>query len=215
MNLASSSIGAMKRKKTFIGIVLLSLVFFPCAAMAELNDGSLSSPGQSAPVHRETSTESDQRFRAAFHAAPLSLAQAIGIAERLHAGSRTSAISFDISHNPSYRVRTVKDKEIWENAIDVLTGRTGAPEIAGSLNELEIEDRDNINALKLVHQELSDAVAIAEKAAAGKAISGGLVKEGDQLTFVIVVLSNDHVKEVFLQPPRAASKRQPAGARKN
>jgi hypothetical protein len=163
MNLASSSIGAMKRKQTFVGIVLLSLVFFPCAAMAELNDGSLSSPGQSAPVHRETSTESDQRFRAAFHAAPLSLAQAIGIAERLHAGSRTSAISFDISHNPSYRVRTVKDKEIWENAIDVLTGRTGAPEIAGSLNELEIEDRDNINALKLVHQELSDAVAIAEK----------------------------------------------------
>jgi hypothetical protein len=32
---------------------------------------------------------------------------------------------------------------------------------------------------------------------------------------VVVVLSDDHVKEVFLEPPRATSKRQPAGARKN
>ena len=125
------------------------------------------------------------------------------------------AISFDTSNNPSYRVRTVKNKEIWENVIDVHTGRTAGPETAWSLNELEMEERDNINALRLVKQELSDAVAIAEKAAAGKAISGGLVKEGDQLNFVVVVLSDDHVKEVFLEPPRATSKRQPAGARKN
>ena len=78
-----------------------------------------------------------------------------------------------------------------------------------------MEERDNINALRSVKQELSDAVAIAEKAAAGKAISGGLVKEGDQLNFVVVVLSDDHVKEVFLEPPRAPSKRQPTTARGN
>lgn len=213
MNLASRPIGVMQRKLRIIGILLLPLVLVPRAAIAELNDGSLSSTGQS--VHRETDTESDQRFRAAFRAASLSLVQAIGIAERLHTGSRTSAISFDTSHDPSYRVRTVKDKEIWENVIDVRTGRTGGPETAWSLNELEMEERDNINALKLVQQELSDAVAIAEKAAAGMAISGGLVKEGDQLNFVVVVLSDDHVKEVFLEPPRATSNRQPAGARKN
>jgi hypothetical protein len=111
-------------------------------------------------------------------------------------------------------VRTVKNKEIWENVIDVRTGRTG-PETAWSLNELEMEERDNIKALRLVKQELSDAVAIAEKAATGKAVSGGLVKEGDRLNFVVVVLSDDHVKEVFLEPPRATSKRRPAMARKN
>jgi uncharacterized membrane protein YkoI len=214
MNLASRPIGAMQRKHTFIGILLLSLALVPCAAMAELNDGSLSSTGQSAPVHRETNKESDQRFRAAFHAAPLSLIQAITIAERLHTGSRTVAISFDTSDNPSYRVRTVKDKEIWENVIDVRTGRTAGPETVRSLNELELEERDNINALGSVKQELSDAVAIAEKAAAGKAISGGLVKEGDQLNFVVVVLSDDHVKEVFLEPPRATSKGGSATSRR-
>ena len=214
MNLASRPIGVMQRKQTFIGILLLSLALVPRAAMAELNDGPLSSTRQSTPVHRETNTDSDQRFLAAFRAAHLPLIEAIAIAERLHVGSRTAAISFDTSDNPSYRVRTVKDKEIWENVIDVRTGRTAGPETAWSLNELEMEERDNINALRSVKQELSDAVAIAEKAAAGKAISGGLVKEGGQLNFVVVVLSDDHVKEVFLEPPRATSKGGSATSRR-
>ena len=214
MKLASRPICAMRSKQTFIGILLLSLALVPSAAMAKLNDGSLSSTGKSAPFHRETTTESDQRFRAAFRAAPLSLVQAIAIAERLHAGSRTAAISFDTSDNPSYRVRTVKDKEIWENVIDARTGRTAGSETAWSLNEIEREERDNINALRSVKQELSDAVAIAEKAAAGKAISGGLVKEGDQLNFVVVVLSDDHVKEVFLEPPSATFNGRSATSRR-
>jgi uncharacterized membrane protein YkoI len=205
----------MSMKQSFIGIVVVSLVLIPCAAMAELNDGSLSSTGQSAPIHQETNTESDQRFRAAFRAAQPSLIEAIAIAQRLHPGSRAAAISFDTSNNPAYRVRTVKNKEVWENVIDVHTGRTAGPETAWSLNELEIEERDNVNALRLVKQELSDAVAIAEKAAVGKAISGGLVKEGDQLNFVVVVLSDDHMKEVFLEPPRATSKGRPANSRRN
>jgi uncharacterized membrane protein YkoI len=204
----------MPWKQTLIWILLLSLVFVPRAVMAGLDDGSLSSTRQRTPVHGETDTDSDQRFLAAFLAAPIPLIEAIGIAERLHTGSRTAAISFDTSDNPSYRVRTVKDKEIWENLVDVQTGRIVGPETAWSLNELDMEERDNINALRLVKQELSDAVAIAEKAAAGKAISGGLVKEGDQLNFVVVVLSDDHVKEVFLEPPRAASKGRPAASRR-
>jgi uncharacterized membrane protein YkoI len=215
MNLTSRPIGVMQKKQVFIGILLLSLALVPRTAMAELNDGSLSSTGQNTPVHQEANTDSDQRFLAAFRVAHLPLIEAIAIAERLHVGSRTAGISFDTSDNPSYRVRTVKDKKIWENVIDVGTGRTAGPETVRSLNELELEERDNINALGSVKQELSDAVAIAEKAAAGKAISGGLVKEGDQLNFVVVVLSDDRVKEVFLEPPRTTSKRQPAGARKN
>jgi uncharacterized membrane protein YkoI len=112
-------------------------------------------------------------------------------------------------------VTTVKDKEVWETVVDVHTGRTVGPETLRSLNALEREERDIINALRAVKQELSDAVAIAEKATAGKAISGALVKEGDQLNFVVVVLSDDGMKEVFLEPPRATSKRQRATARKN
>jgi uncharacterized membrane protein YkoI len=199
MNLGSRPISAMQGKMLLF--LLLSLALVPCSAMADLNDGSSSSTGQGQPVHHEAKAESDQRFLAAFRAAYLPLIDAIAIAERLHVGSRTAAISFDTSDNPSYRVRTFKDKEIWENVVDVRTGRTAGPETAWSLNELEMKERDNINALRLVKQELSDAVAIAEKAAAGRAISGGLVKEGDRLNFVVVVLSDDHVREVFLEPP--------------
>jgi hypothetical protein len=195
MNVTSRAGGVMQKKQAFIGVLLLSLALVPRTAMAELNDGSLSSTGQSTPVHQEENTDSDQRFLAAFRAAHLPLLEAISIAERLHVGSRTVGISFDALDNPTYRVRTVKDKKIWENVIDVRTGRTAGSETVRSLNELELEERDNINALGSVKQELSDAVATAEKAAAGKAISGGLVKEGYQLNFVVFVLSDDHVKE--------------------
>jgi uncharacterized membrane protein YkoI len=214
MNLTSRPIGVMQKKQVFIGILLLSLALVPRTAMAELNDGSLSSTGQSTPVHQEANTDSDQRFLAAFRVARLPLIEAIAIAERLHLGSRTAGISFDTSDNPSYRVRTVKDKKIWEIVIDVRTGRTAGPETVRSLNELEMEERDNINALGSVKQELSDAVTIAEKAAAGKAISGGLVKEGDQLNFVVVVLSDNYVKEVFLEPPRTTFNGRPATSRR-
>jgi len=151
---------------------------------------------------------------AAFRVAHLPLIEVIVIAERLHVVSRTAGISFDTSDNPSYRVRMVKDKMIWENVIDVRTGRTAGPETVRSLNELELEERDNINALGSLKQQLSDAVAIAEKAAAGKAISGGLVKEGNRLNFVVVVLSDDHVKEVFLEPPRTTFSGRPATSRR-
>jgi uncharacterized membrane protein YkoI len=214
MNLTSRPIGVMLWKQTLIGILLLSLVFVPHPVMAGLDDGSLNSTGQRTPLHRETDAVSDQRFLAAFLAAPISLIEAIGIAERLHTGSRAAAISFDTSDNPFYRVTTVKDKEIWETVVDVYTGRTVGPETSRSLNELEKEERDSINALRAVKQELSDAVAIAEKATTGKAISGALVKEGDQLNFVVVVLSDDDMKEVFVKPSRTISKRQPATARK-
>jgi hypothetical protein len=65
--------------------------------------------GKSAAVHGQTNAGSDQRFLAAFRAAPLSLNLAIAIVERLHTGSRTAAISFDISDNPFYRVATIKE----------------------------------------------------------------------------------------------------------
>ena len=74
------------------------------------------------------------------------------------------------------------------------------------MNDLDIDERDNIAALRSVDQELSDAVAIAEKATAGKAISGGMVKERDQVNFVVLVVSDDRLKEVFLAASRGFQK---------
>jgi uncharacterized membrane protein YkoI len=201
-----------RRQCLVAGLVLLSTLA-SYAALADVNARSAGVLGQSVPANQQA--DADQRFLALFRAAPLSLTQAIAVAEALHAGSRTAAITFDTSGPPGYRVRTVKNNEIWENVIDVLTGRTAGHELAWSLNELDAEERDNVIALRSVGQELSEAVAIAEKTAAGKAISGGVMKESDQVNFAVVVLSDDRLKEVFLEPPRPHSRTHPTTARKN
>ena len=48
------------------------------------------------------------------------------------------------------------------------------------------------------------SLALVPRTAMAELNDGSLVKEGDQLNFVVVVLSDEHVKEVFLEPPRAA-----------
>jgi hypothetical protein len=49
---------------------------------------------------------------------------------------------------------------------------------------------------------LSDAVHVAEKAASGKALGAGLVKQEGRLNFVVVVVSGDSLEEVLLEPPK-------------
>lgn len=207
MNVAIDFSGTATIGRMLAALVLLSSILASSDAMADLTTDSAGRPGQSSAAREEKNAGSEERYLAQFRTAPLSLSQAIPIAEGLHAGSRAAAVTFEISDRPGYRVRTVKDKQIWENVVDVVTGRAIGQETSLSMSDLEVEERNNIMALRSVGQELSEAVAIAEKAAAGKAISGGLVKEEDQLNFVVIVLTEDRVKEVFLKPPRSGSKR--------
>jgi hypothetical protein len=54
---------------------------------------------------------------------------------------------------------------------------------------------------------LADAVRVAEYAASGKAISGGLIRQRNRLNFAIVVMSGGDLKEVILVPPGVARRR--------
>jgi Peptidase propeptide and YPEB domain len=199
----------------FARLLLVVSILASSEAIAAVNTDSEGVPRQSGAAHQEQNERPDERLVAQFRAAPLSLTQAIAVVERLHLGSRTVAVNFDVSERPGYRVRTIRNKQVWENVVDVITGRTIGLETSLSMNDLDIYERDNIAALRSVDQELSDAVVIAEKATAGKAISGGLVKESDQVNFVIVVVSDDRLKEVFLEPPRAASRNERTISRRN
>jgi uncharacterized membrane protein YkoI len=96
----------------------------------------------------------------------------------------------------------VKNNEAWENVIDANTGAVAGAETALSLSELDGEDRSKIIALRSIKQELSEAVHVAEKAASGKALGAGLVKQEGRLNFVVVVLSGDDLEEVLLEPPK-------------
>ena len=109
-----------------------------------------------------------------------------------------------MSGSPASRVRTVKNERVWENVIDANTGKVSDKEVVFSLKELDREDLANIVALQLIKQELSDAVQVAEKAATGNALAGGLMKQDGRLNFVVVVANGDRLKEVMLEPPKVA-----------
>jgi uncharacterized membrane protein YkoI len=180
----------------------LSASFAAPAAMADTNGTATITQGRGGATDGDTDEEATRRLLEHFRAAQLSLCQAMAIAERLHRGSRTVRIGFDISNSAGYRVRTVKNSEIWENFIDANTGSVKGAEVVSPLQELDGEDRVNIIALKSVRQELSDAVRVAEKATSGTALGGGLMQQDGHFSFVVVIVSGDSLKEVMLDPPR-------------
>ncbi|WP_375783137.1 PepSY domain-containing protein [Bradyrhizobium sp. Pha-3] len=139
-----------------------------------------------------------------FQSAQISLRKAMAIAEALHSGSITADISFDGASDPAvYRVKTMQQNRIWQHAIDASTGQVVGGEPPSPLASLGAEDRDNLVVLRALRHRLADAVRVAEHTTSGKAISGGLMREGGKLNFVIVVLTGGDLKEVILEPPGA------------
>ena len=193
----------MSKAKKFAAMLLLSAALAPAVAKADLAETSPPTRGRSGAADIDRGQEADRRLFAVFRATQLSLGQAMEIAEKLHDGSRTADISFEMSGSPTYRVRTVKNDRIWENVIDANTGHVADKEIASSFKELDRDDFGNIIAWRSVRQELADAVRVAERAATGRALGGGLLKEDNHLNFVVLVLSGDRLREVTLGPPRA------------
>ena len=160
----------------------------------------------------EESAASDQqavnRELELFRGSTISLSQAMAIAEALHAGATTADVSFDgAPDSPVYRGKTLHHDRVWHHAIDATTGKIVGGEAALPLKELDAEDRSNLVALRTIRHRLADAIRVAEQAASGKAISGGLIRERGRLNFAIVVMSGSDLKEVILQPPGAAGRR--------
>lgn len=195
-----------KRSTSLIAIALSALILAAPAraivttgtptALHSDTDGDAGADRQ--PVNREI-----ERFRSS----SISISQAMAIAEARHAGATTADVSFDGGSGvPVYRVKTLHNDRIWRHTINAATGELVGGEAALPLTELDLEDRDNLAALGAIRHRLADAVRVAEHAASGKAISGGLVRERGRLNFAIVVISGDDLKEVILEPPGARAK---------
>ncbi|TCU75416.1 peptidase YpeB-like protein [Bradyrhizobium sp. R2.2-H] len=156
-----------------------------------------------AEADRQAVTREIERFRSS----SITISQAMAIAEARHAGATTADVSFDgASGVPVYRVKTLHNDRIWRHTINAATGEFVGGEAALPLSELDNEDRSNLAALGAIRHRLADAVRVAERAASGKAISGGLVRERGRLNFAIVVISGDDLKEVILEPPGARAR---------
>jgi uncharacterized membrane protein YkoI len=202
VNPRTLSMGAMSNTTRHLRVIGLLALLAPAPSFAV---AAPSTPESSS--NKEEMAEFDDKAVAReielFRTAQVSLSRAIEIAERAHAGARTSDVSFDGgSGAPVYRVRTFHDGQVWEHAIDAATGEIATDRLVSSLKELNAEDRTNIASLSGVRQQLSDAVRVAERATSGKAISGGLTRERGKLNFVVIVVSGLDLKQVILEPPR-------------
>jgi uncharacterized membrane protein YkoI len=184
-------------KKCLFALMLWSAALAATGAVADVNHTPPDATAQG-----DTEEKAIRRVLEQFRTTQVPLSRAMNIAEHLHEGSRTADVSFEVSSSPVYRVRTVKNERVWENVIDANTGRVTDKEVTSSLKELDREDLSNIIALKWIKQELADAVSVAEKAADGSALAGGLMKQDGKLNFVIVVACGDRLKEVMLEPPK-------------
>ena len=189
-------------KKQLLAVILWSAALAATGAMADVTHTPLDAANRGVAAQRDADEAAIHRLLEQFRTIKIPLSEAVAIAEHLHGGSRTANVSFELSDPSVYRVRTVNDERIWENVIDANTGSVTEKEISSSLRELDGDDLGNIIALKSVKQELSDAVRIAEKAAAGSALAGGLMMQDGKLNFVVVIASTDGLKEVVLEPPR-------------
>ncbi|MDI4231799.1 PepSY domain-containing protein [Bradyrhizobium sp. 31Argb] len=188
-------------KKRLLATIVLSATFAVAGARADVTHTPLDDTNRGVAAQGDTDEAAMRRLLEQFRRIKIPLSQAVAIAERLHNGSRPVDVSFEISGPAIYRVRTVRNERIWENVVDANTGSVTEKEILSSLKELDREDLSKIIALKTVEQELSDAVRIAEKAGAGSAVAGGLMKQDGKLNFVVIVASGNRLKEVMLEPP--------------
>jgi uncharacterized membrane protein YkoI len=189
-------------KKRLIAIIVWFATLAATDAIAGVTHSPLDAANRGVTAQRDAEDAAIHRLLEQFRTIKITLSEAVAIAEHLHDGSRTADVSFEMSGPLAYRVRTIGNDRVWENAIDANTGGVTETEISSSLRELDREDLGNIIALKSVEQELSDAVRIAEKAAEGNALAGGLMKQEGKLNFVVVIASGDRLKEVTLEPPR-------------
>ena len=192
--------------------VQLLAIVLPALILAASAQATVTA-GTSTALHGDTDGDAQADRQAVsreierFRSSSISISQAMAIAEARHAGATTADVSFDGGSGvPVYRVKTLHNDRIWRHTINATTGELIGGEAALPLAELDLDDRSNLAALSAIRHRLAEAVQVAERAASGKAISGGLVREGGRLNFSIVVVSGDDLKEVTLEPPGARAK---------
>ncbi|MDF3809928.1 MULTISPECIES: hypothetical protein [Rhodopseudomonas] len=181
--------------------------------------GPISATAHSAAERADSSSESEQGQTLsvqseleAFDQVSVSARDGIAAVERYLAGAKVVDISFDgQAKRPIYHVKAYRNGEIWNGAIDAST-RTIVSDGSLPASQLDAEDRSNIADLKRARFDLAEAVAVAEKYGAGKAVGAGLSRADGRLIFLVVVVSDGALKEISVDPAEK-SRRSPPSSR--
>jgi uncharacterized membrane protein YkoI len=137
-----------------------------------------------------------------FRQAKVTLLDAIAAAKN-HGGGKLLDVSFDASGGGSslYKVKTYQNNEVWEAALDALSGQfidqgTITPE-----NQLDEKDKAELAGLQQATVTLAQAVNAAEKSIGGKAMNAGLEETNGKVVYEIaVVQKTGFVKKVMVDP---------------
>ncbi|MGY3447818.1 PepSY domain-containing protein [Bradyrhizobium sp. USDA 4353] len=185
-------------------IILLTVILLSWTSLAHSAVGATDEPASASPqasTDPALSQETIDRELDRFRRTEVSLHQALRIAEKIHPGSKTADISFEGGLDvPIYKVRTLQSGQIWESDIDGATAKVLNTALFSTVDGLSESDRNSLTALSGVKLKMSDAIKIAERSAAGRAISGGLINKDGKLAFIVVVVSGKDLKQVTLEP---------------
>ncbi|MEI9924261.1 MAG: peptidase [Bradyrhizobium sp.] len=147
--------------------------------------------------------EAARRELDSFKAAPLSLRRALAIAQKMRADSRIIDIGFDATADFAvYQVTASYGSLIQRYAINASNGSTVGTASETPISELGKQDQRMIVGLRAVREGLLDAIIVAERNTSGTAISAGITMDAGRLSFVVVCVSGDDLKEVTLEPPK-------------
>lgn len=180
----------------------------PTAARAAADSAPMAGPaaGEAAPADGRGEGKLDM-----VRSAPVSLGQAIGIAEKRHPGTKSLRIETDvIAEGLVYRVRAARDGQVWESVVSAISGTVLSDQLSPARADADGDERAEMATLEAVGPGMSEAVAVAERSTRGRAVLGELQIERGKLKFVVVVLAGDDFKEVVLEPPGARLRRPPS-----
>jgi uncharacterized membrane protein YkoI len=153
-----------------------------------------------APAYSESENAAILQEIKVFANVPVSVREAITIAERRMPGTLVVDVSFDgRSDDLVYKIRAYRANETWNGTIDASTGKLVGDGIVTPGSSLGTNDKFELDYFRTAGLGLSDAVEIAEKSAAGKAVSAGLGDVDGELSFLVVVVAADgSLKEVSI-----------------
>jgi uncharacterized membrane protein YkoI len=196
-----------KMKRSFlIGFAAASFclalsVALPISALARVSSETPGLPA--APAYSESETAAILQEIMVFARVPVFIREAITIAKKSTPGIRVIDVSFDgREDNLVYKIKAYRANETWNGTIDASTGKVVGDGTLTPVSSMDVNDKAALDASGTARLDLLDAVKIAEKSTAGKAVSAGLGKTDGKLSFMVVVIADGSLKEVSMAADR-------------
>jgi uncharacterized membrane protein YkoI len=126
---------------------------------------------------------------------------AISAAAKHANGSKVIDASFDTGNGkPIYKVKTYQSNAVWEGIVDAQSGQIIGVGTITQESQLDQEDKAELAGLQQATTTLAQAVDIAERRGAGKAISAGLEETNGKIVYEVHVMKNGSIQKVVIDP---------------